>query len=271
MLGKDLSRALGDLPLEMVEEASACGNRKSGRKMWMRVAALAATIAIVLTVSFWPSKDGLVTAPGVLKVYAYDETEGTENLVANMFVDAMKYEPVIHSVFLNYSVGIAVTFDIPDGYWGDAEITYEVHANVGEFWKYDEECRLQNIGDSYVTKNDEKRYWQILSPNAEETIKENNGIYIDVIIRADDVPVGYAVIEIGGESHYFFTVRAETVCFPLVDGNYQTVSEEYIQRGIAKLKRRCSEEYTYEEKLAEYKAYIESVYGTENKNEHDGG
>ena len=243
MLGKDLSRALGDLPLEMVEEASACGNRKSGRKMWMRVAALAATIAIVLTVSFWPSKDGLVTAPGVLKVYAYDYDSGTN------INEMLRYELTEEVNFTtkrwyqnNWMYGLPLTLNVVDPEYDGMEIKMDVRMTHGGFYgdrlspKY-EGKKLSELyfGNEFTVDNGESVFWTYKDVAAaapegmriDEIFERVCPISVTIIIRADEYIVGYAVIEIRHVEDFEFTATVmEIVKFPKVDGVFQTVTEE---------------------------------------------
>lgn len=238
----------------------------SARRLATRLAAVAAVIAIVLTLSLWPSKDGLVTVPGVLKIYAYENTdaEAKGGLVTNLFVDAMKYEPHTWRYVLNCSFGIPVSLEIAEEYYGDSEITFDVKTDIGEFiWYKTDGPGFDQMGNETVMRNGQRIAWKCTYFDR-EAVRANGGVYIEAIIRADGVAVGYAVLEIGECDDWYFPVRAESVCFPLVDGEFQEVSEEYILQCIAKLKEQCSGEYTYEEKQAEYIAYLESIFGSEN-------
>lgn len=266
--GKDIAAALGNISDEKLGKAMQVYDRKRAtRSRLIRFAALAATVAIVLTAMFWPGsgKNGLVTAPGVLKVYAYDNTESTaqKTLVTNLYTGAMKYEPFMWRYFMNAYFGIPVSIELPEGYFGDAKITYDLHTDIGEFvWYKSDSSALEFFGTDATINNGDKIAWTCF-PTEQNTkaIQEKGCVYIEVIIRADDTAVGYAVLEIGESEDWFFPVRAETVCYPMIDGEYQDVSEIAINLGIEELEEVCTKEYTLEEKRAEYRAYIKEVLG----------
>ena len=55
MLGKDLSEAMGGIADEKIMDAMQAYEKKKGHgNLWFRVAAVAAMLAIVLTVTLWP-------------------------------------------------------------------------------------------------------------------------------------------------------------------------------------------------------------------------
>lgn len=259
MLGKDLSQALGNISPELVTEAMTVQRKGRAKAFWTRAVALAATIAIVLTVLFWPGsrKDGFVTAPGILKVYANESAteDPDKNLITNMFVEGTKYEPVVWSMLTSAYVGIPITLVLPDGYYGDAEITFDIHTDEGEFMQYVPGEHYESVGKDCVMTNGQKVYWIYLY--VFDADNASGGIYVEIVIRADGKPVGYAIVEMGGIDAYFFPVRAETVCYPMIDGQYQNVSEIDINLGIEELKEVCNKEFTLEEKRAEYREYFE--------------
>ena len=83
MLGKDISEALGGIAEDKIEAAAGIAPRNNGH-VWLRVAAVAAVAVMVLTWLLWPGKpdvsedDGVVKAPGMLRVYAFDLTSGAQ-------------------------------------------------------------------------------------------------------------------------------------------------------------------------------------------------
>ena len=82
MSGKDLSEAMGGIADEKIESAIHAYEKKGTRRnVWFRVAAVAAMLAIVLTVTLWPRRTAsgeIITAPGIMKVYGYDWEENQD-------------------------------------------------------------------------------------------------------------------------------------------------------------------------------------------------
>ena len=109
MLGEDLSRALSDISMEKIEKAAKM-ERRSGVYFWVKVAACAATVALVIgmVALMWPRAEkpgnqlekptsGMTAAPtlptdvppetlpkkiyaesGILKVYGSSKVDATE-------------------------------------------------------------------------------------------------------------------------------------------------------------------------------------------------
>lgn len=243
MLGKELSEALGGICPEMVEEALSCGYKKGRKKTWLRVAALAAAIAIVLTLSLWPSKDGLVTAPGVLKVYAYDYNSGTNinEMLRYELTEDVNFTTMLW-YFNNWMYGLPLTLNVEDPEYEGMEIKLDVHVMHGGFYgdrlseKY-EGKKLSEIyfGNNFTMDNGETIFWHYEDIAAampeemrlDEVVEQVCPIPVTVIIRADENIVGYAVMEIhyGGSLQFTATVK-EIVKFPKVEGVFQEVTAE---------------------------------------------
>jgi hypothetical protein len=66
---------------------------------------------------------------------------------------------------------------------------------------------------------------------------ETNQVFVDVILRADNHIIGYAVIEIlhvatSRFGYSYHTCMLKSVSFPKVEGEYQKVSEKYVKEQI---------------------------------------
>jgi hypothetical protein len=73
----------------------------------------------------------------------------------------------------------------------------------------------------------------------EETLLETGGIFIEFIVRAENNIVGYAVMEIISvdyESAIFGIELRDSAYFPKVDGEYQNVTQKYLEERIQSAK-----------------------------------
>jgi hypothetical protein len=248
--------------------------KKPGPWWWRILTSLVVILGIVLTVIFLPSKP----TPGGSREPTAGSTqepstgesqeptlEGTQDPTLNnslettedgLYVittleDGLWYRPVLYCPWTSSYFGIPVRFDIPEDYWGDTQITYDVHSNSCTF-AVPTLDGADYFGDTYNTVGMKIFYaW----PYNEELLEQDIGLYIDAVIRADGAPVGYAVIELGYDDGFFFTVRREVVVFPLLDGKFQPVTEEYIQKCIAKAESVRTTDYTYEDAFKERNEY----------------
>lgn len=65
-------------------------------------------------------------------------------------------------------------------------------------------------------------------------------MYADIIMYAEGCPIGCMVIEIVKERQpvtVYFARLLVSYCFPKVDGEYQNVTEEYIQERFERAKK----------------------------------
>lgn len=266
MLGKNLSEALSDISEGKIQEAAdVYRKKKRTRSVWVRVAAAAAMAVLVLTAVFapWQREGELVTAPGVLKVYAYDVIDGTEikNVVGNELPDGVECLPSIWNPAMSSSRGLPFSFEVSDDYYAGMTITYDINVNCGRFW-YEENMECVELGTSFSLENNRKIYWDSVGvKSAKEAMSEDGGIFADVIIRADEQIVGYALLEIGysEDPWLYFPAWCETICFPMINGELQNVSEEYVTEQMELCKKKEST-YTVEEKIKEYQEYVRGYF-----------
>lgn len=234
MLGRKLSEALSNISDEKIEAAAGI-TPKSSRHIWVRVAACAAVLALLLTALLWPNEtitdDGkgeLVVVPGVLKAYACDLEEVAAEEKEKYELDSTKpFMYAIHIPALNIDVGSPITFYVPETYFENAEITFEISSNYENF------CKKQTLknGDSI-------RFKKVPYKEIQADIGEKGNFYLDIIILADGKIVGYGVISF---CFYFynatFAFEFKTVCYPYVDGELQDISEAYVLEQIEAYKQ----------------------------------
>ena len=258
MSGKDLSEAMNDIGNDKVMEAMHVYERKRSYKgLWLRAAAAAAALAIVLTVVFWPGKTengGIITAPGIMRVYGYDLDSGTEfeDMIRYELTDSVVTETEGYAVVMNRLYGLPLTLEVPEESVEGKKITLDVSVDHGGFYgdihsakyKKDKEDTVASLpdvdfGDHFTVENGETIFWRTRELFEEaiaagvsvydflETI--GNVIHVQILIKADDHIVGYSVVAIHYKDGFFFASVRETISFPEVDGKFQKISEEAVR------------------------------------------
>lgn len=241
MLGKDLSEAMSGISDDKIEAAAHVAPR-SRRHIWIRVAACAAVLALLLTALLWPASEAtngeIIETPGILKVYACDlkttseDALGEYELTANEFSWRAVWGATIQDA--HYDVphfGRPITFQMPKDYYGTGEVTFCVSSEMEGFCK---ETVLANGEVFYLTKQvDAMTKHNIWKKYAEQDF------YLDIIIYVDGKIAGYGVMSfyMNGSNAYCYAYKCATVCFPLVDGQLQDISEEYAWQKINEYKQ----------------------------------
>lgn len=238
--------AVSQIDPNLIEEATA---PKRALPSWKKVAAVAAVVALLIGVFFGPGEykeeDGqIIAVPGVLKVYATDlKNASVHELEKHELKEGIggygSYIP-----YSNLSRGIPLLFQIPNDYFGETEVTFSISADYG--WFSNEDAHAM---DAITAKNGDSLWWAC-SPlsNEQEVVDKNGRFYGYVIIYAENKIVGYGIID-----YYYFepeddmrpvfcAIGFSTVCFPLVDGEYQNVTEEYVWKQIEEYKRMKADE-----------------------------
>ena len=267
MLGEEISLALNEVPDEMLKNAMGVYERKKKeRHIWKRAIACAAVLAIVLTAILWPAQEeNYITAPGLLTVRAY-ALDGEEISDVNSTVLTEGIElPLSYNWAPNINVvpGLPLNLSLDESGFEGMNITFEVTVSDGSFrqkWPVDfskseyEAQKGKYLGTQFTVKNDHTIYWLPWVWKENKAKKEfvlqdtyaDYGAYVDIIIRADDLIIGYAVVEIYAVNEILVTPEGykiaspysarilEIISFPKVDGEFQNVSESYVEGAIAK-------------------------------------
>lgn len=263
--------AVSGIDPKLVQAATAPKPVKVVRTVW-KVAAAAAMVAILIgVVAGLPfglmDDEEYVTAPGTLSIraYALDENEISEvnSTVLKEGVE-LPWE-YVWGPGINIVRGLPIKLDFPTEGYGDAKITLEVSTTGGSFFgkpvRYQDPITKEYhtsdypyLGNNFTTGNNYTIYWNIFSKTVDPlTGKEvydydaPRKSYVDIVIFADDIIVGYAVVEIyellpEGESNYIDGVHrgylsrvVEIVSFPKVDGEFQPVSRRYVEKKFNEL------------------------------------
>lgn len=141
------------------------------------------------------------------------------------------------------------------------EITFDLSVNYGKIWdSRNAEHWDWAYSELSIPNKVGSLRWQISSTNDYEPIPEGEAVFVEAIVRADGHIVGYGIIEIGSDHRdsvtYCAMMRTEGVCFPMIDGELQNVSEEYVADRIAELKQTVTP-FDLEAKRAENRKWNE--------------
>ena len=263
--------AVSGIDDDLIDEASITRPRTASKILWRLVAA-AAALAIVLTALLWPNGEkDYVTAPGLFSIFVQATDED-----GNIPVEAVPMEKGIsipyeyhYSPAVSYRRYAPFTFHLQEDQYIGMDLTMEVYANAGMFYKnlsYDPSWSIMSDaqlqlhiyhGQHFTTDIGSTLYWfphgfdydywaQQLAQGIQDSELlrkpchfESNPSYIDVIFRANDLIIGYCVIEItevNGVTGYWagdFSFKLiEMVSFPKVDGYWQNVKESYVLEQI---------------------------------------
>ena len=244
---------------------------------YRRMAAAAVALIIVLTAVLW-SKDqetnienpanmptnntnaptinstpkSLMAVPSVVKLYSYLRPNSAGGQREQCEITDAVDKQTSFWIEDGYEYGIRMMFSLPKDYYKDANITFAIYASHGEFRIMDEIQKTENVGKIAQVKENEVLRWDPKDDLKNLKTECNPGdIYFHVLIYADDHLVGFGLVELG--CHYLFldyTVsfyaitlrRFRTVCYPMVDGQYQPVTEAYVWDEITKYEQAMRKE-----------------------------
>ena len=263
-----LSKALGTIPDDMLLEAMETKRRGRVSTRLVRIAAMAAALALLLTgMHFWPAgEDDVVTMPGILKAYACDiESISEDELEQYALVESLEqsYQTMWAQHINVIAKGITISLLLDDDSLGESDIDIEVSTNFGElrgnhyrdkyFVEGDIKQSRENakLGKKGTIDNGEAVFWtgfelldiyaagEKAGKSKEESFLETGGVFVEFIVRVENHIVGYAVMEIISvdyESEIFGIELRDSAYFPKVDGEYQNVTQEYLEKRIRSAK-----------------------------------
>ena len=246
---------------------------KKSRPTWVRFAAAAAVLALVIgALSFWPAgEQEYVTGPGLLAIRA-NAAEVSEDIEEILLEEGIILPATFeYRIDTNVAEVLPITLSIPADAYPNMDITFEVSTMDGIFLKaepYDPNAPHNAPGATVLDKivgtfygqhfelpNNTSMEWTPAGLNYDYVVAElkkgvtfdqlqdekintyfsNNPSYMDIIIKADQKIVGYAVIEIrevngvlGMWARNFTIEVLKIISFPRVNGKLQKVSEEYV-------------------------------------------
>ena len=224
----------------------------------LRLVAAAAVVALVIgALAFWPAGEKeYVTAPGLLTIraYALNENEisdinstvleeGVELPWEYAWSNAISHLPICY--------GLPIKLVIPEEIYAGMDISLDICVTGGSCNRIpnitmDPDTkeiiaeRDFNLGTKFTVPNGYTIYWTSDSPDMKETARGRS--FVDVIIRADNMIVGYAVIEVAeqlpegvteppkGTVYPYLAKVLAIVSFPQVEGEYQSVVRRYVEK-----------------------------------------
>ena len=265
--------ASDQLVMEVLDMKQVTKRDRSIGRIVGRVAACAATVALVIgmVALMWPREEktghqldkptsGMTAAPtlptdvppetlpqkffaapGIAKLYSYtQQSVPAEELEKYEVTDGVsKYQPV----WMEYTNAreIKLTICFPEDYYKDEKISFKVVAPHGYYMGVHGEAVIIENGStsSWRPNDDVKNMKETLNPGA---------FYVYLLIYAGERPVGFGLMEMSclttPAGPYAVTLRAfRTICYPLVDGEFQNVTEEYLWEQIAEYEKIMHEEY----------------------------
>lgn len=258
-----LSKAMEAVPDDMLQEAMEVERKRPVKWVVFRTAACLAVVIglLIMSLSGGGGREP-VTMPGVLKAYACDIENVAENELEQyaLVQDLEQSYKTLWSPYIDVICkGIAISVKINDDSLRETDIVMEVSTNFGELQgnhcnkKYFVEEDLKQsqenakLGKCGTIDQGETVFWtgfEVLDiyatgeeegKNREESFLDLGGIFVEFVVRAEGNIVGYAVMEIISvdyESSIFGIELRDSTYFPKVDGEYQNVTQKYIDRRI---------------------------------------
>lgn len=201
------------------------------------------------TESTAPTEPEPTDPPGPVKPEVPAEPTDPANLVTEARTEAPCYIPDLFNPTGGYGPP-TILFDLPQECFPGMEITFDLKADyafLGGSNRRDTVEAMENGKGMSIS------WWDYQEMQA--VVDAGGSTFIEVIIRADGYIVGYGIYEIGTDGHYYASMRAESVIFPVIDGVLQYSTEEYVAEKIAELKQVITP-LDVDAKLEEEEAYL---------------
>lgn len=229
------------------------------RRILWRVAAVAAAVAILVTaLVFWPAQDGtekpaIIAMPGIIQAYACEASDPENGIVGiqhGLNIGANATQNTVLYPYMNSSAGLGMTLKVEEEALQEHQISFDISCNSGALfirerlypstgrYAYD----MVDCGQNHTIRNGETFFWRRELPenylpefSLQTMLEEENGLFLQVLIRADGNIVGFAVFEmicLDEQMLFYGVTMRESVYYPKVDGQFQMITEEYVQEQI---------------------------------------
>ena len=266
--GEFLSRQLSFLPDEMVDEAMEVKKKSRSGRFILRAAACLAVV-VGLLVAVLSGGSGIVTGPGILAVtvYAADETPFTISSPDTVLHKSIYWDSVVSYAPM---FGCPITLSVPDEYACSDNLIFQITVDGGGMLleqKREGDSALSGayryMPAQFTVQNHTTIRWtafHTLTASDEYSMVNRNTAHVDVVIYDGAEIVGYTVLRftkmtcsevIEADSEWIFASEhkecagehrincyriemLESFFFPKIEGEYQTIQEEYVRECIAK-------------------------------------
>ena len=265
-----LSKALGAVPDDMLQEAMEVKKKRSTSWTILRAAACLAVV-LGLLIAALGGNSGVITGPGILvvTVYAAEETPFTISSP-----DTVLHNSIYWDSASSYSFGCPITLSVSDEYDYSEEITFQVAIDGGGMLAEEKRGDTFTPGTAYrymppqfTVPNHTTIRWTDIHPYTESneySMVDRNTAHVEIVIYDGIEIIGYTVLRlskmncsevISANSEWIFASNhtectgehmincyriqmLASVFFPKTEGEYQVIEEEYVCEQIAKVKRR---------------------------------
>ena len=230
-------------------------------KSMIKAFVLVLLCALLLTVlSFWPTGDeNYVIGPGLLtvRVYATDKATG-EIKAEELNVDTFLGDRPVVDLLSNFYPGLPLFLSVDLEEFPSEEITFDISVSSGVYFSpligqdYPSQFKIQNHSEIYW----DLMGWDHVDENGNSYAdvafsKEFDHVFTKIIIRCEGNIIGYALLhfdriysdEVASENdaiqgnmplRSFWVEVLASASFSKVDGQYQNVSEQYVNECIEK-------------------------------------
>lgn len=234
----DLEKLLYDPALDELEKKRRWREQKRKLMPILRAAgAVLLVAAVVLTAVLWPD----TPAPEPYMPVASDPTSPSVGSAEPGIYSIDVPDMVDWKVFdlptsgIDLSQDVYFTFSLEEEDLQEEEITFQISMNSGSFM---DGGFLGGTPEREIGNNESIIWWGQSYDDFDEACEADGGVYLDVIVRAGEQVVGYAVAQIiHAETGLGYTVKIlRSVYYPKVGGRFQPVTEEAVLQQIAQCK-----------------------------------
>lgn len=267
-----LSKAMGSIPDDMLQEAMAVEKKdRTGWVVFRAAACLAVVIGLLMAAFGLQSKpDGVVTGPGMLTITAFAADQTPVTMTAP---DSVQYgqfavvSPLLGSPFVN-----ALTLSVTDELSDAVDIRFLLYFEGGVFRSDDQSGEM--VRKEVSVTNHSTVYWTMeQAVSVPDSVEYRTTAYVDILVYDGEEIIGYTVMRLNaltceelaksvgkevahkdrwgdvdpkdfiycdGGDHMTSTYSIEmlaSVYFPKVNGEYQHITKKYVADRIEELKK----------------------------------
>lgn len=260
MFEETWSKTMDDISESELESAMGFYYRKKKSiTMWRRATAAAVALVILVTaLVLWPVNDEpeIIAMPGIIQAYAC-ETSDPENGIVDirhgLNIGANATQNTVLYPYMTSDTGLGMTLKVEEKALLEHQISFDISCNYGVLYAMEESFLSGLMGFGYAMvsheqnltiQNGEMFFWRRELPDdyfydpefsLQAMLEGESGLYMQVLIRADGNIVGFTVFEMicmDQQMQFYGVTMRESVYYPKVDGQFQPITEEYVQEQI---------------------------------------